>query len=154
MMLSRFLLLPSLLLALGCTKEEPIPAFRAEGTVSFFQADSTHILDVTVEIADTPEARAQGLMHRESLPEDSGMLFVYPDAAPRGFWMKDTPLSLDMIFVDSNGEILNIVRATQPFSTERSFSAAPARYVVEVMAGYTAERGIDSTAFIQWKRFD
>lgn len=146
--------LVALPLLLGCESEDTIPAFRADGTVSFFHADSTHFLDVTVEISDTPAARAQGLMHRLTLPENSGMLFVYPEAAQRGFWMKDTPLSLDMIFVDSNGQILNIVHSTRPFSTERSFSVAPAQYVVEVIAGFTKEQGIDSTAFIQWKRFD
>lgn len=143
------------LFVLACESPEPVPpAFRADGTVSFFRADSTHLLDVTVEIADTPEARGNGLMHRTELPEKSGMLFVYPEAAPRGFWMKDTPLSLDMIFVDSDGEIINIVPSTEPFSTERSFSAAPAKYVVEVVAGFTAQNGIDSTAYLTWKRLD
>jgi uncharacterized membrane protein (UPF0127 family) len=65
--------------------------------------------EIAVEIADTPEERARGLMGRESLPEDSGMIFVYPEPTEGAYWMKNTLIPLSIAFYDSNGEILRIL---------------------------------------------
>ena len=62
---------------------------------------------ITVEVADDGEERAMGLMFRDSLPEDSGMLFVYPDSRERSFWMKNTRIPLSIAFIDATGTILN-----------------------------------------------
>jgi uncharacterized membrane protein (UPF0127 family) len=88
-----------------------------------------------VEIADTWWSRTRGLKGRESLPDDSGMLFVYGKAQMRTFWMKNTPLSLDMIFIDSQGNIVHIARNTVPNSTEPISSHKPAKAVLELKAG-------------------
>ncbi len=64
---------------------------------------------VDVEVADSDEERAAGLMHRESLPEDAGMIFVFPEEASGGFWMKNTPIPLSIAFADADGRILRIL---------------------------------------------
>lgn len=96
---------------------------------------------LTVEVADTDASRAKGLMHRDHLPEDRGMLFVYPDAQPRSFWMKDTRIPLSIAFVDGSGKIVRIADM-EPFSTQRTSSLYPARYAVEVNQGWFERHGV------------
>lgn len=97
---------------------------------------------VQVELALTPEQHERGLMYRQNLPADSGMLFIFPDTEIRSFWMKNTPLPLDMIFVDDDNEIVGIVENTVPFSTNNRTIPRPARYVLEVNGGFAAQHGI------------
>lgn len=95
-----------------------------------------------VEIADTPEKHALGLMHRRALRDDCGMLFVFADEQVRSFWMKNTLLSLDMIFLNSAGQVVSLREAVPPCTEDPcpSYdSDLPARYVLEV-AGGTARR--------------
>lgn len=94
-----------------------------------------------VEIADTDEARQRGLMFRDPLPDDRGMLFQFPDMAERGFWMENTPSSLDIVYIDDTGRIVSIARHTTPFSRATIPSYGPARGVLEVRAGRTEEIG-------------
>jgi uncharacterized membrane protein (UPF0127 family) len=91
-------------------------------------------------VAD-PESRAHGLMGVESLPGDTGMLFIFPDAAVRTFWMRNTPLPLSIAFLDDDGMILNIADMA-PFDEQTLHaSAGPARYAIEVPQGwFTANR--------------
>ena len=89
----------------------------------------------SLEIAKTAKARRTGLMWREQLQPKGGMLFIWPVSAPRAFWMKDTPLSLDILFFDAAGQLLNAHRDTTPFSLQSLPSQGPARYVVELVAG-------------------
>ena len=96
----------------------------------------------TVELALTPRQRARGLMFRRELAADAGMLFLYRRDAPRRFWMKNTPLSLDILFLDARGRILSIAPATTPLSEEAVSSPAPARAVLEVPAGTAARLGL------------
>jgi uncharacterized protein len=95
------------------------------------------VTDIAIEIADTDEARTRGLMQRESLPTRSGMLFIFDDEAPRSFWMANTPLALDIMFVSADSQIVTIQKYTRPFSPQSVASTAPARFVVEVPAGYS-----------------
>lgn len=96
----------------------------------------------TVELALTPEQQGRGLMFRESLPPNGGMLFVLPRERPASFWMKNTPLSLDIIFIRADGTIANIHRATTPFSEESLPSQGPIKSVLEVRGGTTAQLAI------------
>jgi uncharacterized membrane protein (UPF0127 family) len=93
----------------------------------------------TVEIADTPEERSSGLMHRREMADDQGMLFDFGNEQELGFWMSNTYLSLDMIFVRADGTILSIAADTKPLSEKRVPSNGNARFVLEVVAG-TARR--------------
>ena len=99
-------------------------------------------MPVTVEIAATPEARAHGLMYRRDLAADAGMLFIFPTASEQRFWMKNTPLPLDMIFIGANRRIIGIVADTRPFSTNSLGVGGLSQYVLEVNAGFSAKHGL------------
>lgn len=94
---------------------------------------------ITVEWAVTPSQRERGLMGREKMAPNHGMLFDFGNEQPLYFWMKNTPLSLDMIFIKADGRTSRIERATKPFSEDLIPGGAPARYVLEMVAG-SAER--------------
>ncbi|NLX07541.1 MAG: DUF192 domain-containing protein [Phycisphaerae bacterium] len=96
----------------------------------------------TAEIADAPETLKLGLMFRNSLPERHGMLFVFPDAAPRAFWMKNTLIPLDIIFIGADRRILN-VETLQAQSEKRAYSAGPARYTLELAARSAQRYGLE-----------
>jgi uncharacterized protein len=97
---------------------------------------------VQVEVADTPDARARGLMYRRDLAADAGMLFIFPNESVQHFWMKNTPLPLDMIFISADLRIAGIVADTRPFSTNPLGVEAPSQYVLEVHGGFCARHGI------------
>jgi hypothetical protein len=91
------------------------------------------------EIADTPELRQRGLMFRQRLPEDRAMLFDWHRVAPVSMWMRNTYVSLDMIFIAADGRVVKVAKATEPFSEDIISSGEPVAAVLEVVAG-TAER--------------
>ncbi len=126
----------------GCATLQPRLLFDAPaGTV-----------EIRVEIADTPAERETGLMHRDSLAEDAGMLFILDDEEVVGFWMKDTRIPLDIIFIDSNWRIVNIRRSAQPCTEEPCesyFSDEPVRYVLEVNAGFAEQHSIGQSDSIR-----
>jgi len=96
---------------------------------------------ITAEIADTPQTRERGLMFRDELPEDEGMLFVFEGEAIRSFWMQNTFIPLDIAFIDRTLAIVDI-RQMQPQTEVLHTSAAPAMYALEVPQGQFAARGI------------
>ncbi len=96
---------------------------------------------VSAEVADTPEARRRGLMQRESLPPNRGMLFVFPDEEPRSFWMRNTSIPLSIIYIDADGVIVSIHRMT-PYSEESVPSWGAAKYALEVNQGEPAANGV------------
>ncbi len=97
---------------------------------------------VDVELATDGEQRAQGLMHRDSLPADDGMLFVYPDEAPRSFWMKDTRIPLSIAYADGKGRIVAIADMA-PFDKTPVPSLYPATYALEMNKGWFAGHGVE-----------
>lgn len=106
--------------------------------------DSKH--NFNIEVADTFAAKAEGLMFRENLQKNNGMLFIYNSEGNRSFWMKNTLISLDMIFINSDLEIVSIQRNAQPckdFICESYPSAKPAQYVLEINGGLSKELGIN-----------
>lgn len=103
--------------------------------------------DLSVEIAANDADRARGLMHRDSLADGRGMVFVYVDDKPRSFWMKDTRIPLSIAFVDRDGVIVRIADM-QPLSTKSTSSLYPARYAIEVNKGWFAARGIEAGATV------
>jgi len=95
-----------------------------------------------VELAASPEAQARGLMFRTELGDFEGMIFPSPVPQPRSFWMKNTPLSLDIIFVGPDGRVLNIAADTVPYSLDSVTSNGPASAVLELRAGRAKALGI------------
>jgi hypothetical protein len=95
-----------------------------------------------VELASTPEEQARGLMFRRELPEGQGMLFDFHQEQPTTFWMKNTYIPLDMIFIRGDGRILRIAENTVPLSEALVPSGGPVRAVLEVVAGTAKKLGI------------
>lgn len=98
-----------------------------------------------VEIADTTEKQVLGLMYRDSLPDDRGMLFVFANEAPRSFWMKNTRIPLDIMYFDRNLKMVSIAADTPPCKASpcRGYpSVLPAMYVLELNAGKASELGV------------
>ncbi len=96
----------------------------------------------TIELAATPGERSRGLMFRRSMRPDHGMLFDFQTPQPVAFWMKNTPLPLDMLFIDATGTIVQIAADTVPFSETPVPSKQPIRAVLEVNAGVAEKLGI------------
>jgi uncharacterized membrane protein (UPF0127 family) len=109
----------------------PLAIESGSGTLSF-----------EVELAVSPEQRSQGLMFRERLEADQGMLFDFGRTAPVTMWMRNTFIPLDMLFIDADGRIARIVADTEPLSDAVIGSGGPVRAVLELPAGTSAERGI------------
>lgn len=94
-----------------------------------------------VEIAATPAVRKRGLMYREELVADHGMLFIFPDERLRAFWMRNTRIPLSIAYADSGGRIVQIADM-EPFSDGSVPSVAPARYALEMNRGWFARHGV------------
>ena len=96
-----------------------------------------------VEIADEPQERSKGLMFRREMARDHGMLFDYGEEVPASFWMSNTYIPLDMIFVKSDGTVESIAERTTPLSENSVKSRGPVRYVLEINGGLSDELGIE-----------
>ncbi len=121
-------------------------------TVDFLNSRGEAVVSVDVAVADDNDSRSEGLMGVKELPENAGMLFIFEDEAERSFWMANTPLSLDIIFVDEQMEIIRIHRNTVPYSHENVVSEGPAMYVVEVNGGFTLRHDITEGMSIAYER--
>lgn len=97
---------------------------------------------VKVELARTPNEQSRGLMYRKELADDAGMLFVFPAASVHAFWMRNTLLSLDMIFISDDGLVVGIVERAQPLTETLRDVGQPSRYVLEVNGGWCAAHGV------------
>jgi len=100
------------------------------------------VVEVRVEVVSTPEALAHGLMYRSELADGHGMLFVFPEESDHRFWMKNTLIPLDMIFIGADGTIVGIHRDATPLSTAPVGVGRPSRYVLEVPGGWTGRTGV------------
>ena len=110
-----------------------------------------HLIDA--QVALTPEQRATGLMFRKEMGVSEGMLFVFEQAAPQCFWMKNTLLPLTAAFVDDTGRIVNLADM-KPLSTDAHCSDKPVRYVLEMHQGWFARRGIQAGFKLGGKPFE
>jgi uncharacterized membrane protein (UPF0127 family) len=122
---------------------KPAPTFRKDGRLLIMLTENPGPILLDIEIADNDEERMRGLMDRQTLPDNTGMLFIFPNDEPRSFWMKNTYISLDIIYINSSKEIVSIQKYTQPKSTYSIPSEKPAMYVLEVNAGFTDKYGIN-----------
>ncbi|MGA7145044.1 MAG: DUF192 domain-containing protein [Desulfobacterales bacterium] len=149
----------AMILFVACTghylknQNTPSPPFSdyPTGTLDFLQSDGSVKTSITVEIADTTETQMKGLMGRRDLSINKGMLFVFQQLKPRKFWMKNTPISLDIIFIGRDGCIVNIAESTTPMSEKHYRSDGPIKYAVEVSAGFAKHFEIDSSTCIRWR---
>jgi len=98
---------------------------------------------LTVELAITPSARNCGLSHRDELPENHGMLFIFPVLRHREFWMKDTRIPLSLAFLDKSGQIISIQKMAPMQIHEKYHSLHPVRYALEVNQGWFKKHCIE-----------
>jgi uncharacterized protein len=161
--MSRIAVMLAAVLALAGCREEPAPAeepgdvstsipFRLDGTLRFLRADGTPITGIAIEIAETDSARSRGLMGRDTIPPQVGMLFIMPREEVQTFWMANTPRSLDIVFVGEDSRIVSVGKYTRPFTSDAVTSTGPARYVVEVAAGFADAHGLVPGDLISWAR--
>ncbi|MDQ6437162.1 DUF192 domain-containing protein [Mesorhizobium sp. LHD-90] len=108
----------------------PLVAITASGVKSF-----------GIEVADDPAERSTGLMFRETMPQDRGMLFVFENTQPASFWMKNTPLPLDLVFIGEDGRV-RAVKQGEPQSEAVISPGVPVRFVLELNAGVAERTGI------------
>ncbi|HEY5123053.1 MAG TPA: DUF192 domain-containing protein [Ignavibacteria bacterium] len=119
------------------------PQFRKQGELKFLSSNGKkEIRKIDVEFADKDSARMMGLMYRKSMEDTKGMLFIFETSEPHAFWMKNTIMFLDIIFVNENKEIVKIHKNTQPYSEKSLPSEKPSMYVVEVIAGFCEKYGV------------
>lgn len=146
-----FLIFSILLLMVACSgsndkQKEEGPArgrtLEFSREVNFLGSDGETIATIEVSVADEANERNMGLMDVEDLPADKGMLFIFEEQQPLSFWMANTPLSLDIFFVNESLEIVRIHQNTQPFSDKNLTSGEPALYVVETNAGFSLSHDI------------
>ncbi len=128
------------------------PKFVKEGELDFLKPDGSKIVHINIEVADDESQRMQGLMNRSFMSNDQGMLFIFEVEEPQGFWMKNTIIPLDIIYVNAKKEIVSIAEDTQPFSEQSLPSKGPAIYVVEVNGGFCAQYGITAGYKIDFTR--
>jgi hypothetical protein len=124
-----------LLFAVAC-RGETLPTARIHA--------KDGVVDVAVEIVSTPEAVARGLMYRNELADGRGMLFVFGEEKDHRFWMKNTLIPLDMIFIGADGVIVGVHRDAVPLSTATVGVGRPSRWVLEVPGGWSARHGVDA----------
>jgi uncharacterized membrane protein (UPF0127 family) len=126
-----------------------VAACRSDPRVSIVAKDGRSTT-FQVEIADTPAKREMGLQYRRELAGERGMIFVFSREEPHSFWMKNTPISLDMIFVSADQRIVGIVENAVPFSLDGRAVAGSSKYVLEINGGLARRHGFavgDSVRF-------
>jgi uncharacterized membrane protein (UPF0127 family) len=99
-------------------------------------------VDVSLEVVQTDATRQRGLMYREHVPDGHGMLFVFGDDSDRIFWMKNTVIPLDIIFIGADRQVVGVARNTTPLSLAPISVGRPSRWVLEVAGGYASRAGI------------
>ena len=126
--------------------------FKNEGNLSILNDENKTLAEFKIEIADSPYERQTGLMYRDSLEEQHGMLFIFENSELRGFYMKNTLIPLDLIFIDENYEIVHIYSKATPYETTTISSQLPAKYVFEINGGLSEQIGIQKGMKIKYNK--
>jgi uncharacterized membrane protein (UPF0127 family) len=139
------------LLLAGASAASGGSAHALEGQAMALPVDPAPLIATTasgekrfsIEVADDPIERERGLMFRQDMPTDRGMLFVFESTRPVGFWMKNTPMPLDLVFIEADGTIA-AVQPGQPFSEAVISTPTPVRFVLELKQGTAAREGLNT----------
>lgn len=138
----------------SCSDRKPPPEAtkrKANPVVELTIDTGKEKLKVSVEVVVSPKLREKGLMYREELVDGQGMLFVFQAEEERSFWMKNTLIPLDIMFVDSSRTVVGIVHRARP-RREKSLSVGvPSRFVLEVPGGYCSRHGVHRGARLEFK---
>ncbi len=129
-------------------------SFTKEGELTLKKASNDSIVAILdIEFANTEYETQTGLMYRRSMQNDRGMLFVFENEIRRSFYMKNTEFALDIIFVNSDHEIVSIQKNAKPFDKSSLPSDAPAKYVLEINAGLSDQWGLEAGDLIEFSKF-
>ncbi|WP_274473725.1 DUF192 domain-containing protein [Mangrovimonas aestuarii] len=147
----------SFVLALsGCKKEKKTlktteVSFKKEGILKLYKAGTDSVIkQLDIEIAETDYETQTGLMYRNSMTNNQGMLFIFSDSKPRSFYMKNTRIPLDIIYIDNKNHLVSSQKNAKPFDETSLPSNVPAQFVLEVNAGLADEWNLkigDSMSF-------
>ncbi len=149
-----------LFIALGCKDSEKSQAvktaeitFTKQGELQLIKKDTDNIIQtLDIEIADDEYKTQTGLMYRESMEENQAMLFIFPDAQVRSFYMKNTAIALDIIYIDENKKIVSFQKNTKPYDATSLPSGVPTQYVLEINAGLSDKWGLEKGDRIEWNK--
>lgn len=133
-------------------RNKPAEAAGIDGSLEFLSPNGRTLAAITIELSETRKEWARGLMERKKMEPMHGMLFIFDSVRPRSFWMRNTYIPLDIIFVDENSRVVAIAENTTPFSEQILRSGKPVKYVVEVNAGLSQEFHIKKGTQIRWHR--
>lgn len=129
------------------------PKFQKEGTLQITDESQSKVLtNLDIEIAENDDDRTRGLMWRRHMDEEQGMLFIMEQQEMQAFWMLNTYIPLDILFIDEQFRIVTIQKNTKPQTLDQVPSSAPARYVLEVNGGYCDRHSIREGQFIKYQR--
>lgn len=151
----------SFVLLTACKQEPPSPpedkpqySFRHDANLQITGVSGQPKASFKVEIAQTAEQQMQGLKYRDSLAADQGMLFIFARTDYHSFWMQDTYLPLDMIFIDKDGRIVHIEENTIPFDENPIFPERPCQYVLELPAGTAEKQNLKLMDTVKWQKLN
>lgn len=128
------------------------PTFSEEAKGYFINANSDTIADFRIELAKTTKEIQIGMMWRKSMSIDMGMLFLMPEEKIQSFWMKNTYIPLDIIYINSNNQVISIKENAKPMNESPLPSEKPAIYVLEILGGTSAKLGIKPGDIWKWKK--
>ncbi len=134
----------------GSTPSEDVISFRVDGRLQILRGEEL-LTELEIEIADDDSTRTRGMMQRTQLPTDRGMLFLFDSEEDRLFWMANTPLSLDLIFISADSTVIHTAKYMRPLSPQDVPSEGPAQFVLELIAGNADTIGIVEGDHVSWK---
>jgi len=130
------------------------PQFKKEGELALISSEGDTIRHLDIEIADIESERTIGMMHRRHMADTQGMLFIFEEEEPRSFWMHNTLIGLDIIYIKADGTIESIAKYCVPKSDRTIPSNGPATFVLEVIEGFCDIHGVEVGDRIEFKRTD
>tara|TARA_B100000949_G_C14089667_1_gene369426 strand:+ start:95 stop:574 length:480 start_codon:yes stop_codon:yes gene_type:complete len=142
----------------GCKNETSTPivedaiSFTQEGTLKITKPDSTVAASLKIEIAETDYETETGLMYRKSMAEDQGMLFIFDEIQERYFYMKNTNIPLDIIYIKADKTIGSIAKNAEPLNEESLPSGVPIQFVLEINAGLSDKWNLQPGDSVSWER--
>ncbi len=129
-------------------------AFKKEGELSLLKASNDSLIQkLNIEIADDEYQTETGLMYRKSMDDNQGMLFIFPDSQYRYFYMRNTEIPLDIIYIDQDQTIVSIQKNAKPFDERSLPSEGPAKYVLEINGGLSTAWGLEKGDKILFSKF-
>ncbi|MBJ7881261.1 DUF192 domain-containing protein [Gelidibacter salicanalis] len=134
------------------TIEPVVIEFKKEGELVLKKANDSIVKHLDIEIADDDYQTQTGLMYRDQMDQNHGMLFVFPEADYHSFYMKNTKIALDIIYIDADKNIVSFQKNAQPFSEASLPSNVPAKYVLEINAGLADEWQLEIGDKIEYQR--